>query len=417
MIAPSAGDLYAADLASVATAQHLRFFPAAPVSGRGALLTEVDGRELVDLSGSWGAAGVGYAHPNVVEAVSDAVGRMAGASLLSSTNPEALALAEDLRALVPEIEDSRVYLGHAGSDANAAALRSVRAASDRPRLISFEGSYHGGLGPAQHVSGIYVSSGIAGADGLTLVPYLDLDRVAEELAHNDVAAVLVEPILSDGGVVIPEHGALRQLSDLCHAHSTLLVVDEVKVGLGRTGFLHAFRADGAVPDIVTFGKGLGGGLPLSAAIGPAQVMNAATSSSLLTTAGNPVCAAAGRAVLRTLAEESLPDRASLLGHWLTGRLGTLRKGRPEVLAVRSLGLVGGIELIDAKTTAKVAYRAWELGAVVYYVGPGSNVLELTPPLVISEDELARGLDIIDTAIADVADGAVDDAVVAPYQGW
>ena len=165
MIAPSAGDLYAADLASVATAQHLRFFPAAPVSGRGALLTEVDGRELVDLSGSWGAAGVGYAHPNVVEAVSDAVGRMAGASLLSSTNPEALALAEDLRALVPEIEDSRVYLGHAGSDANAAALRSVRAASDRPRLISFEGSYHGGLGPAQHVSGIYVSSGIAGADG------------------------------------------------------------------------------------------------------------------------------------------------------------------------------------------------------------------------------------------------------------
>jgi 4-aminobutyrate aminotransferase len=82
-----------------------------------------------------------------------------------------------------------------------------------------------------------------------------------------------------------------------------------------------------------------------------------------------------------------------------------------------LGLVGGIELIDAKTTAKVAYRAWELGAVVYYVGPGSNVLELTPPLVISEDELARGLDIIDTAIADVADGAVDDAVVAPYQGW
>lgn len=410
-------DLYAADLASVAAAQRLRFFPAAPVAGKGATLIEADGRELVDLSGAWGAAGVGYAHPTVVQAVTDAMMRMPGASLLSATNPDAVALSEDLLGLLPEIEDGRVYLGHAGSDANAAALRGVRAASDRKRILAFEGSYHGGLGPAQHVSGIHVSSGTAPAEGLVLVPYLDLERVAAEVAQGDVAAVIVEPILSDGGVVIPESGALRRLTDLCHGQGVLVVVDEVKVGLGRTGLLHAFRADSATPDVVTFGKGLGGGLPLSAAVGPVSVMDAAEGSSLLTTAGNPVCAAAGRAVLQVIADEALPERASQLGERLSARLTELAARHATVLAVRSRGLVGGIELLDATLTAKVAYRAWELGAVVYYVGPDSNVLELTPPLVIAEAELERGVDIIDAAIADVVAGRVDDALVAPYGGW
>lgn len=417
MTAAPLTDLYAADLASVAAAQRLRFFPTAPVAGRGAVLVEADGRELVDLSGAWGAAAVGYAHPKVVEAVTDAVSRMPGASLLSATNPDAVALSQDLLGLLPEIADGRVYLGHAGSDANAAALRAVRAATDRKRIIAFEGSYHGGLGPAQHVSGIYVSNGTAPAEGLVLVPYLELDRVAAEVAQGDVAAVIVEPILSDGGVVIPESGALGRLTELCHEQGVLLVVDEVKVGLGRTGLLHAFRADGATPDLVTFGKGLGGGLPLSAAVGPATVMDAAEGSSLLTTAGNPVCAAAGRAVLQVIADEALPARAADLGERLSARLSELESRHAAVLDVRSRGLVGGIELLDAATTAKVAYRAWELGAVVYYVGPDSTVLELTPPLVIAEAELERSVDIIDTAIADVVAGRVDDALVAPYGGW
>ncbi len=417
MTAVHTPSLYAADAASVAAAQRLRFFPLAPVAGRGAVLVEPDGRELVDLSGSWGAAGVGYAHPRVVDAVHDAMSRMPGASLLSSTNPDAVGLAEDLLALLPQIEDGRVYLGHAGSNANAAVLRAVRAASDRPRILAFEGSYHGGLGPAQHVSGLYVAAGTAAAAGLVLIPYLDLGRVALELARGDVAAVLVEPILSDGGVVIPPDGALGRLGDLCREAGTLLVVDEVKVGLGRTGWLHAFLADGATPDVVTLGKALGGGLPLSAAVGPARLLDAAEGSSLLTTAGNPVCAAAGRTVLRVIEEEQLADRARVLGHGLAVRLAEIGSRHEAIHGTRSRGLLGGIELCDAATAAKVVYRTWELGAVVYYVGPGSNVLELTPPLVIGQHELERGLDVLDTALADVAQGRVDDAVVAPYRGW
>ncbi|WP_405139862.1 aminotransferase class III-fold pyridoxal phosphate-dependent enzyme [Sphaerisporangium sp. NBC_01403] len=409
--------LYDADLAVVAGAQRLRFFPLAPVSGHGARLVEADGRELIDLSGAWSAAGVGYAHPRVVEAVERAVRRMPGASLLSATNPEAVALAEELLAITPGTSDRRVYLGHAGSDANAAIIRSIRAAGDRPRILTFEGSYHGGLGPAQQVSGLHVAAGAERDPGLVLVRYPDLDGVGMELAAGDVAAVIVEPILSDGGVVIPPAGFLKGLADLCHRHGTWLVADEVKVGLGRTGRLHAFECDGIVPDLVALGKSLGGGLPLSAAIGPAGILDAAEGSSLLTTAGNPVAAAAGRAVLRILAEEELPARAARLGAGLNARLDQLQARHDQVADVRNRGLMGGIELIDATTAAKVVFRAYQLGAVLYYVGPRSNVLELTPPLVIDEADLDRALDILDTAIADVAAGKVDDAAVAPYRGW
>ncbi|XVQ84443.1 aspartate aminotransferase family protein [Microbispora siamensis] len=411
--------LYDSDLAVIAGAQRLRFFPLAPVAGHGARLLEADGRELIDLSGAWSAAGVGYAHPRVVEAVERAVRRMPGASLLSATNPEAVALAGELLAVTPggPSRDRRVYLGHSGSDANTAVLRGVRAAVGRPRILAFEGSYHGGLGPAQQVSGLYVAAGAERAPGLALARYPDLGHAGAELAAGDVAAVIVEPILSDGGVIVPPPGFLAGLAELCHRYGTLLVTDEVKVGLGRTGLMHAFEADGVTPDIVTFGKALGGGLPLAAAVGPAGILDAAEGSSLLTTAGNPVAAAAGRAVLRVLAEEDLPARAAWLGGRLAAGLDRLRERHDQIVDVRGRGLMGGVELTDRALAAKVVFRAYQLGAVLYYVGPRSNVLELTPPLVIGEADLDRALDILDTAIADVAAGKVDDAAVAPYRGW
>ncbi|HWC22821.1 MAG TPA: aminotransferase class III-fold pyridoxal phosphate-dependent enzyme [Flexivirga sp.] len=409
--------LYERDGRVIAAAQRLRFFPLAPVAGCGARLREADGRELIDLSGAWGAAAVGYGHSAVAAAVAGAVRTMPGASLLSGTNPEAVALAEELVALLPQIPDARVYLGHSGSDANAAALRSIRAATDRTRILAFDGSYHGGLGPAQEVSGVWIDGGTAPAADLTMIPYLSLDAAEAELGKGDVAAVLVEPILSDGGLVIPPDGQLRRLADLTHEHGAWLLVDEVKVGLGRTGWLHAFEAEGVVPDVVTFGKALGGGLPLSAAVGRAEIMDAAEGSSLLTTAGNPVCAAAGRAVLHTLAAEGLVERSAVLGHVLSDHLAELSDRHESVSDTRSRGLCAGIELDSAITAAKVVHRAHELGAVVYYVGTGSNVLELTPPLVISAQDLARGIDILDAALADVADGLVHDEVVTAYRGW
>jgi 4-aminobutyrate aminotransferase len=175
-----------------------------------------------------------------------------------------------------------------------------------------------------------------------------------------------------------------------------------------------------VPDIVTFGKVLGGGLPLSAAVGPADLLDHPPAAALLTTAGNPVCTAAGRAVLATIVEEQLAERAAKVGAVLTDALRALDTDR--IGDVRGRGLAIGVELVDPATgdrdprlAAQVVYRAWELGAVVYYVG--GNVLEVTPPLVLTEDEALRGAEIIGAAIADAATGSVDAEEVARYAGW
>lgn len=413
------------DAAVIAAAQRVRFFPMAVVSATGAILTDESGRELIDLSGGWSAAAVGYAHPRVVEAVSQAMRAMPGIGILSGTHRPGVELAERLLELIPTRSEGprAVYLGLAGSDANTAVIRSIRAWSDRPGILAFESSYHGGMGPSQQVSGLFTAADVPADAGLILAPYGDLEAVAVALAAGDVAAVIVEPILSDGGLVIPAHDFLPGVRQLCDDTGTLLVVDEVKVGMGRTGRLLAHQHDGIEPDLVTLGKSLGGGLSLSAAIGPRAILNSDPGGTLLTTAGNPVACSAGLAVLDILEAERLPDRATRLGVQLESALAALERDHDLVSSVRSRGLVGGVELRRADgsaartETAKIVYRAAQLGVVVYYVGTESNVLELTPPLVITQEELVSGLQIVSRAINDVVAGRVTDQEVAAYAGW
>ena len=197
--------------------------------------------------------------------------------------------------------------------------------------------------------------------------------------------------------MVPPDGFLAQLHARCRAHGVPMICDEVKMGLGRPGTLHAFEHDGVAPDIVTFGKVLGGGLPLSAAVGPAEILDEPPAAALLTTAGNPVCTAAGRAVLATIVADRLADHAAKVGAVLADALRGLAgsPGADRIGEVRGRGLAIGLELVDPQTgdrdprlAAQVVYRAWELGAVVFYVG--GNVLEITPPLVLTEDEAVPG---------------------------
>jgi 4-aminobutyrate aminotransferase len=419
------------DARVIAPIEQLRFSPLAITQARGCHVTDEAGRDLLDLSAGWSAAAVGYAHPDVVEAVTAAVSAMAGASVLSSTNPEVVSLAEELLDVVPGGGDRRVYIGHSGSDANAAALGAARRATGRPRVLAFDGGYHGGFGVGQAVSGLHIDAGIAPDPAVTLVPYPDdataesvLAQLRDELSARDVAVVAVEAVQCDGGVRVPPRGFLAELRAACDCSGTLLLCDEVKVGLGRTGDWWAFDADAVVPDLVTLGKSLGGGLPLSAAIGPADVLGAGHASSLLTTAGNPVCSAAGRAVLRIVAEEDLPARARAVGAHLASGLERIAVRHPAVHEVRGRGLVLGVELTDPVSgepaptrTAKVSLRAFDLGAILYPVGRAGNVLELTPPLALSVGEADRALDILDRALDDVDRGVVSDDRIASFHGW
>jgi 4-aminobutyrate aminotransferase len=430
--------LYRRDAASVAGLQKLRFFPQAVVGGTGALLRTDDGRVLIDLSAAWGAASLGYGHPALVEAVSAAVADPAGASVLSAANAPATALAERLIALFPSDQPQRVWLGHSGSDANEAAIRAARRATGRQGIIGFAGAYHGCTIGTMAVSG-HPTLASDKAAGLIQLPYPGanplgpdaetilalLGRQLAEVGPDKIAACIFEPILSDGGLVVPPAGFLAELDALCRRFGILTICDEVKVGLGRTGRMHAFENEGFRPDILVLGKGLGGGLPLSAMIGPQWVMDCATAFAMQTLHGNPVCAAAGLAVLDTIVAESLPEEAARKGQILMAGLQDLALRHPCIRAIRGRGLAIGVEIsgaetslpTDAAATAALMFRAQELGLVVYCVGPFSNVLELTPPLTITDHDIERALFLLDEVILDLEAGRIDDTASAEFAGW
>lgn len=435
MTAP-AEQLYARDRV-LAGAEKLRFFPLAVESGDGCWLVEAGGRRLLDLSATWTASGLGHGHPAVVEAVQRAVQSPPGSGGLSAVHPDSVGLCEDLLSLVPGRGERRVYLGHAGTDANDVAIRCARFATGRSKVLAFERSYHGGLGVAMGASGVHVDSGsVAASSSVLFAPYPEpyrkpsgaetlaasLTAVNSALTDHDVACVIVEPILSDGGLIVPPDGFLHRLAELCARHDVLLICDEVKVGLARPGLMHAFEHDQITPDVVTFGKALGGGLPLSAAVGPAAVLDHPVASALLTTAGNPVCTAAGRAVLRTLVTEELADRAAIAGARLRSGLAESTAHLDCVGDIRGRGLVVGVDLVRHPTrehaddlAARTVYRLWELGAVAYYVG--GSVLEITPPLTITDQEIDQAVSLLTQAIEDAAHGRVDPNVVKEYAGW
>ncbi len=438
-----AAGLYERDAAVIAGIEKVRFFPLAVTGGAGSYLIDESGRELLDLSATWGAASLGYGHPAVVEAASRAVAKPAGASILSSVTEPAVALAEELLEITPGAGERRVWLGHSGSDANDAVVRAIPMATGRPRILSFIGAYHGGISGSAAISGHSSHSHSPGRAGLVQIPYPDPYRpqmagdVGESvLSYLDylfatvcppesVGACFIEPIQSDGGLIVPPPGFLKALEARCRRHGILIVSDEVKVGLARPGILHAFQAEGLSPDVVVFGKGLGGGLPLSAAIGPAEVMDVATAFAIETTAGNAVSAEVGRAVLRTIREQDLPSRTAGRGARLSEGLRQLANKHPLIGDVRGRGLSIGVELVRDREskepakdeTAKLVYRAYELGLVLFYVGLNSNVLEMTPPLTLSDAEVDQALDILDQAFDDVAQKRVDEAAVAAFAGW
>ena len=431
------------DAAAISRLQKLRFFPLAVTGGEGCYLIDEAGRRLLDLSGSWGAVSLGHGHPALRAAVDRALANQAGASILSGVNGEAVALAEELLQLVPGTGARRVWFGHSGSDANETAYRSVAAASGRPRVISFIGAYHGCTAGSMAISGHTVQQGTEKAPGLLLLPYPDpyrpyqddasgqavLDLLARHFETDcppqEVAAIFLEPIQSDGGLIVPPEGFLKGLEALCRRHGILLVCDEVKVGLGRSGLLHCFQHEGLTPDLVVLGKGLGGGLPISALVGPAEILDHATAFAMQTLHGNPVSAAAARAVLQTIEAEGLVANAAKVGEHLIAGLKAMQQRHPGIGDVRGRGLALGVELVtdresrspDAKTAAKLVYRAAELGLVLYYVGMSSNVLEMTPPLVLSTAEADRAVQILDQALTDVAAGKVPDERLAGYEGW
>jgi 4-aminobutyrate aminotransferase len=431
--------LLARDGRAIAKLQKLRFNPAAVVGGSGSNLVQDDGRTILDLSAGWGAALLGYGHPSIKQAMERVAAHPAGVGLISVASEPAIALAEKLLALTPGRGERRVWIGHSASDANEAMIRALKAATGREKFVSFAGSWHGGSVGSMSVSGHPALDATSRSAGLHLLPYPNAYRDPEGKAGQiiaefakwaddvgqEYAAFFIEPIQSDGGVHVPPPGFMKQIAGICRKHGIYTVADEAKVGLARSGRLHAFSHDDWVPDIIVFGKGLGGGLPIGAAVGPAAIMDFASGFALQTLHGNPYSASAALAVLETVKSEDIAARVAQTGAVFQQGLAALQQKHACIGDVRGRGLSLGVEIVEDRHTKqaaklkaiKIALRAYELGALFYYVSPDGNVLEFTPPLTISEDEIGRALSIIDQAIVDVEANFIDDETALGYAAW
>ncbi|KZS83887.1 Acetylornithine aminotransferase [Mycobacterium persicum] len=356
--------------------------PIALASGDGAVVTDVDGKTYVDLLGGIAVNVLGHRHPAVIEAVTHQLSTLGHTSNLYATEP-GVALAEELVALLGAETRARVFFCNSGTEANELAFKLSRL-TGRTKLVAAQEAFHGRTMGSLALTGQPAKQApfepLPGY--VTHVRYGDVDALAAAV-DDGTAAVFLEPIMGESGVVVPPEGYLAAARDITSRHGALLVLDEVQTGMGRTGAFYAHQHDGITPDVVTLAKGLGGGLPIGAclAVGPAaELMTPGLHGS--TFGGNPVCTAAALAVLRTLATEGLVRRADVLGKTL--RQGIESLGHPLVDHVRGRGLLLGIVLTAQQAkTAEAAAR--DAGYLVN--AAARDVIRLAPPLIITEAQL------------------------------
>ncbi len=353
--------------------------PLALVRGEGAVVWDESGQSYVDLLGGIAVNALGHAHPAVVSAVTRQIATLGHVSNLYVAEPP-VALAELLLALVGR--PGRVFLCNSGAEASEAAFKLSRR-TGRTHVVAAQGGFHG-----RTMGALALTGQPAKADpfrplpgDVTHVPYGDV--AALEAAVTDATAmVILEPIQGEQGVVVPPTGYLAAAREITSRHRTLLVLDEVQTGIGRTGHWFAHQAEGVEPDIITLAKGLGGGLPIGACIAFGDAADLFGPGSHGTTfGGNPVSCAAALAVLGTIASEGLLDNVKRVGERL--RRGIEALGHPLVSHVRGAGLLLGI-VLTAPASGTVAAAAREAGFLVNPIQP--DVVRLAPPLILTADQ-------------------------------
>ncbi len=430
----------------IATSNRILYYPLLVKSARGSTITDVNGKNYLDFNASWTVAGLGYSNPEVVEVIKAEIESSAGLATCSFPNETLLKFADELASLMPGTFSKKVWFGHSGSDACGAVYKLLPIATKRPRALTFYGGMHG-TDLAGIAMGGHPSTRNFGVPSLvTKVPYAYCYRCPFGLEYpscgvycasdfiedqvfkyttlpDEIAFLLVEPMQSDGGDIVPPKEYLKKLKDTCDKFGILFVSDEVKVAPSRTGRLLGVEGSGVTPDAITLGKSIASGMPVGAMVAREDLLNGPFLSSTLS--GNSISAAAGLATIQLLKQESLLANAKETGSLLMKRLEEMKERHEIIGDVRGRGLFVGVEFVkDRKSktpakmeTAKIVYKAWQLGLITVYVGADQNVLELTPPLIITPEEIEKGADILEAAISDVEKGLVPDSLVEDYTGF
>lgn len=395
---------------------------------RNAEIWDVEGRRYIDFASGIAVLNTGHLHPAVAAAIGSQLGRLTHACFQVTPYESYVALAEALNALAPGATPKKTIFLTTGAEAVENAIKIARYHTKRSAVIAFSGGFHGrtlacsaltgkvtpykaGFGPmlpeVYHVPYPIAYHGITAEHSFAALEQLfraDVDPAR-------VAAIIIEPVLGEGGFYAAPADFLRRLRALCDQHGILLIADEIQTGFARTGRLFAIEYAGIEPDLMTVAKSLAGGVPLSAVIGKAQIMDSPVPGGLGGTyAGSPLGCAAGLAVLETIERERLAERALAIGERLVGRLRTLQARFPCIGEVRGLGAMVAMELVrnrradapDPDLTKRLVQAAGRRGLVLLSCGIHGNVIRFLAPLTIEDVLLDEGLGLLEAALEEAS---------------
>ena len=408
--------------------------PAFITRAHGAIMVDADGRELIDFAGGIGVNNVGHCHPKVVAAIKDQAEKLIHTCFHVAPYETYIELASRLNELAPGDFDKMTMLANSGAEADENAIKIARYATKRPAVIAFEHGFHGrtlmtmsmtskvkpyklGFGPfapeVYRMPSAYCYRcpfGLAHPDcKAACADYLE-EFFCNHVAAEQTAAVIVEPIQGEGGFITPPDEYFAKLHAICKKYGILLIIDEIQTGMGRTGKLFAIDHWGVEPDIITTAKSLAGGMPLSAVTGRAEIMNLPHPGGLGGTfGGNPISCRAALAVLEIFLEDGLLKQAEALGVKLRRRFDAMQERFEIIGDVRGKGPMLALELVRDRVTKepagdevkKLTRLCYEKGLVILSCGAHHNVVRFLMPLVITDEQLERGLAILEESLHEV----------------
>ncbi|MHB1405829.1 MAG: 4-aminobutyrate--2-oxoglutarate transaminase [Desulfitobacteriaceae bacterium] len=400
----------------------------------GALMTDVDGNTFIDFYGGIGVINAGHCPQPVVKAIQDQAEKLLHTCFMVTMYDSFVDLAQKLTEITPGDFEKKTALVNSGAEAVENAVKIARAYTKRTGIIAFEMAFHGrtnmamaltskvkpykhGFGPfvpdvykmpSAYCYRCYYRSSYPGCGMQCLQQF---DRFfAAEVAPESIAAMIIEPVQGEGGFIVPPKEFLPGLKKIADQHGILLIVDEVQTGFGRTGKMFASEQYGVVPDIMTMAKSIAAGLPLSAVVGKAEIMDAPGPGQLGGTfAGNPLSCAAALATIDYIEQEQLPHKAEKIGSVVMDRLKDMQEKYSLIGDIRGLGAMIGIELVkDRQTqepakeeTGRIVQECLEQGLIIISAGVYGNVVRMLMPLVITDEQLEQALNILDNAFAKV----------------
>jgi 4-aminobutyrate aminotransferase / (S)-3-amino-2-methylpropionate transaminase / 5-aminovalerate transaminase len=401
--------------------------PIVTAEARGATLTDVDGNTFIDLTGGVGCLNVGHSHPRVVEAAQEQLARFAHTDFTIVPYEVYVELAERLIAVSPVPAPAKAAFFNAGTEAIENAVKFARTYTKRTAVIAFEGAFHGrtllsmtmtskthpykaGLGPfAPEVYRVPFPHEYRGIDVDSALKALKRAFVTQ-VAAESVAAIVMEPILGEGGFVVAPTEFVQGVREICDEHGIVFVADEVQTGFGRTGKLWCVEHHGVEPDLMVVAKSIAAGLPLSGVIGRAEIMDAPPDSAIGGTyVGNPVAQAAALAVLDVFEDEGLVERAAAIGETIRDRMLAWQQRWDKIGDVRGLGAMLAIELVEdpetkapaTETATAVIEEAARNGLLLIRSGTDGNCIRVLTPLVITDPELDEALGVWEDALDQV----------------